>query len=348
MASNKPLLEFTTPTGRFVQGDLNIPDEKDRSGRPLLTRDGKPRKRFYMAIAIRKVGNGHWAVNPYGQGQPDPTTSTPGKPRAYWGEAVWNFGHQVAPNLAGLPKFAWKVIDGDSTELNEAGRRWCDYEGFAGCWVLKLSNGFAPAVYDDKEVRQTNPDFCYPGCYVQVFVTCASNEQSDKPGLFMNHAMVCVRGFAERIVSAGVDVSKAGFGGGTLPAGVSAVPMAGAMPPAPAAAPNTYAPAAPPVPGYVPAAGAMPAPGMGSVPGAVGIPGSVLVHPAPQFVQHAAGAPAAPMPPPMPVPPAAAPVAPQPPARTMLNKGGQVYDYAGMIAAGWTDAGLIAEGYMAP
>lgn len=225
-----------------------------------------------------------------------------------WGAEIWRKGHEAFPQAANSPQFAWKIEDGDSTVPNKRGRKPCDNEGWPGHWVVKLSGGFAPKIY-----RQEGTAF------LEV-----SEVDFVKPGSFVE-------------VRAGVDgngsQSQPGvylnyqmicfraygpeifFGPSVEEAGFGASPLpagASAMPPA-STVPMPAAPA--PIP----------------------------VTPNPAFLQVPVVPTIGVAAPPAPVPPAPAPPSSGP---QMTAKAGGV-SYAAMVAAGWTDDAMRANGYLA-
>lgn len=292
---------ITSPVGRIVNGSLYDPETTDFDGKPLIIKTGPnaglARKDFRFALAIPKGAERHWA-------------------ETSWGQKIWAIGHAAYPQQAGLPGFAWKVIDGDDTtpsmKSKPPGKRPCDNEGYKGNWIIRFSGGFAPKIYQQEGsglVQVMQPDFVKAGYFVEVFFTVEGNS-GQSPGVYINHSMICFRAFGPEITF-GPDVGSAGFGAAPLPPGASATPLASTapMPQAP------QAPAAALAPAYSP-------------------PPPVPVTPNTGFVQ-------------MP-PPAAAPPPPSIPAinaKQMTALAGAT-TYAAYIAAGWTDAQLVQNGLM--
>lgn len=312
MAKRNPVL-FNTPPGRFIGGSLYRGSTHDAKGVLRVFKNGpnagQPRVDFSVGIAIPKT-KGHWAEEPG------------------WGQTIWAEGHAAWPGgQTQLRDFAWKVQDGDSTEMNGAMKRNCDREGYPGNWILWFGTTslaaqpkripFATAIGSPPQWNDT-PDFCLPGDIIEVRGSVVGNE-AESPGVYLNPEAVCMRGYHEdgRITSSFVDLATAGFGAAPLPAGASTAPVGNALPPAappaPGASPST--PAAPPAPASpVPAPAAPPAPVTTPV-----TPNAAIL-----------GAPA-----PVTVPPA--------PAVRMLKNGG-VYD--DWIKAGWTDDSLRQAGHI--
>jgi len=294
-------VNITSPVGRIVMGSLYDPSTTDAEGKPLVIKTGpnagQPRVNYFFALAIPKnPGETHWA-------------------NTAWGQQIWNVGNAAFPNIAQSPAFAWKIDDGDSAIPNKKGRKPCDNEGWKGHWILKLSGGFAPKVYQQEGagyVQITQKDFCKPGYYVEVAFSVEGNGSAQQPGVYLNHSMVAFRAYGPEIVF-GPDVASAGFGQTPLPAGASLTPAPSAIPMP--QAPQVAAPA-PLVPN-----GSAPTP-----PAAVPV---VPVIPNVQFAQ---------------IPPA--PPAPQVPAAHRMTPAAQNIPYESYIQQGWTDALLVQNGLM--
>lgn len=236
-----------------------------------------------------------------------------------WGAKIWVAGHAFMPSAGQLPSFAWKVVDGDSQIPNRKGKKPCDREGYKGNWVVSLSSSYAPRIYNrDGTAVITDVDAVKPGYYIQVYGNVDGNGSQQQPGVFINHSMVSLQAYGEEIVF-GPDAAAVGFGGGALPAGASATPVGGAFAPAP-------------LPAAVPAPAPAPAPAYQAPHAPVAPPVSVATAvPAPNPAILA-------------VPPVPAPAAPAAPARVMTPAATNTYE--AYIAAGWTDALLVANGLM--
>ncbi len=167
----------------------------------------------------------------------------------------------------------------------------------------------------------------YPHNWVLSF---SSGFSMLKPGIYLNHNMVALSGFGPEI-SVGPDPASAGFGVAPLPAGASAAPVASFTPPV--GVPG----AAPAVPLGFPQAGVPAAPG----PAGIAPPASPssVAQAAPSYAFLGAQVPAAPATVPVPPPPAA-------PAGPVMTAAANGATYAQMIAVGWTDATLRANGMM--
>lgn len=311
-------VNITSPVGRIVAGSLYKANDKDFDGKPLVVKTGQnagqPRVSYYIGLAIKKEpGHTHWA-------------------QTAWGAKIYAVGQRDFPAASQRPDFAFKIEDGDSTVPNKRNKRPCDAEGWQGHWIVRLSSGFAPKVYRPEGsgfVQVMDADYVKPGYFVEVLFSVAGNENQNNPGVYLNTQMVCFRGFGPEILF-GPSVEEAGFGASPLPAGASAIPLASSAPmPAAAAAPS--------------AIGAPPA----ALPSATA---PVAVLPNTQFLQMppvAANLPAT----------SGANIPPSPPAAptpaSPFNGGKKMtalangISYEAYLAAGWTDATLIANGYLA-
>lgn len=309
------MISLTTPVGRIVQGELWKPrDVTDNKGVVKLNADGTKQVSYFFALAIPKQpGHSHWA-------QTD------------WGRQIWEEGNKAHPNFAPHPNFSWKIEDGDSAIPNKKGKKNCEREGHPGHWILKFSSSFAiNRTYNADGSAPLPPEAFKPGYYAQVNLTCKGNT-GETPGVYLNPSMVALSGYGAEI-SAGPDVSEAGFGAAPLPVGASATPPASMIPaPTPGFTPPAPAIAAPGFP--QPNAGgspALPAPTSPSSPAPLAVP------PNPAFLAGPGGvAPVAAMPAP---PPAAA--VPQMTAAA----GGATYEQ--FIAQGWTADQMRAQGFLA-
>jgi hypothetical protein len=312
---------ITWPVGRLLWGSVSKVRTTDRQGKPLLTTQGQPRSEVAFGVAFEKSpGQTHWAIEPADWKQKFPDMP-------YWGAELWAIGHACFPAQAQNPRFAWKVVDGDSAQPNENGTIPRDQEGYPGHWVVTFKSSFAPPTYNATGTAPVPPESIKTGYYVQVSGSADGNNNTQKPGIYVNHGMVALAGYGPEILG-GPDPRSVGFGKGAMPAGMSATPVAGMTAPVPGAVPGAPpAPAAPYMPA-VPAPAAPPAPVAPAAPAAPMVP----VAPSPGFIQP----PAAPMAP----PPPAAPVAPAAP----VWKGPPGSSYAAYRAANWTDDQLRAQG----
>lgn len=317
-------VEITTPVGRFVEGSLSKPNTTDFDGKPLTTKTGpntgQARSEFFFALAIPKTGEAHWGNTP-------------------WGNKILTVGAAAFPQSYQRPDFAWKIVDGDSTIPNKRNTKPCDKEGYPGHWVVRFSGGYAPKIYrqENGAYVQIEAEQIKPGYFMQVACNVDGNGNQNNPGIYINHSMVCFSAYGEEI-NFGPNVNEAGFGQAPLPAGASAAPLASSVP--------------------LPAAGGVP---VVPTPGAIGVPvvplpGATAVVPNPQFLNPTvAGSVTLPPTgtvalPAMPAPVTAVPAVPLPsvvPAyhSRMTAKAGTA-TLEQFMAQGWTEANLVAHGYM--
>lgn len=257
-----------TPVGRMVAGSVYEANTTDFQGNPLTVKTGpnagQPRSEFFFAVAIQKGGETAWW-------------------ETQWGQEIFQVAAQAWPNGEyGRPDFSWKIEDGDSTVPNKRNVAPCTKEGYPGHWVLKFSSGYAPGLYTmvhcAEPLQLVEPNAVMPGYYIQVAGSVAGNNNSSNPGIYLNHSMVCLMGYGDRIIG-GPDASAVGFGGALPPGATTAPPAASggfnpAMPQAaptqPQAAPTAVPPAAPVAPPVAPMAA--PVPAASSAPAAPGVP----------------------------------------------------------------------------
>lgn len=232
---------FTSPVGRMVQGDIFKPRTTDQQGNPLTIKSGpnagQPRSDYFVAVAVPK-DSPDW---------PAFKAIIDAEAKAAWPQGQFN-----------SPKFSNKIIDGDGVDDN--GKPNSDKPGFAGCWVVRFSSGFAPTLWarskvlpehmrsPDPEafVQVTDPSVLKRGYFIRVAGNVAGNNNQQSPGLYMNYNMVELVGYGDEIVS-GPTASQA-FGAPAAAPTVAA-PAASAPAPAPTASP-TEAPAPEPYTGY--------------------------------------------------------------------------------------------------
>jgi hypothetical protein len=259
------------PVGRLVWGSMKG-RTTDMSGKPILVKSGpnvgKPKTDFSFGVAIPKIaGHTHWS-------QTD------------WGQKILAVGAAAFPNMYQNPKFAWKIIDGDSTVPNENNKIPAQQTGYPGNWIVKFGSGFAPKIVNENgTVQHTEDDYIKTGYYVQVFGSVDGNGEPTKPGVYINHNIVSFQAFGE-VISSGPDAASVGFGGQPLPPGASAAPIGG-MTAAQAAAgvPAVGIPALPTLGGTPQLAQAAPAVGIPALPGIPVVPNPAILAP-PQAAQR--------------------------------------------------------------
>lgn len=307
-----------TFTGRMVQGDAHKagPQRKDATGAVKFRKDGQPDCPFFLAVAVPKSPAARLVI-PGNPTYEEEKAKLDAAARGAWPN-IFQQNYQRPQGLhfpASLPadctspKFANKVIDGDG--FDDDGKPNSGKDGWAGCWVVKVSNGFAPRCveWNNGWVDMTpHGRQIKPGDYVTVSGTCESNQSTQSPGMYMNVDIVSFEQEGERIVVASAVDANTALGART---GGPANPPAGSG-----------------------AAGGAPADGTGGP--AAGTAGSTTASD-PAYSGYREDA--------APPPPAdAAPPPPNGPAMT-AKAGGKTYE--SFIAAGWNDDQLRQHGYLA-
>jgi hypothetical protein len=225
------MTDILTPVGRLVGGSVSKPKTTDYDGNPLVTKTGpnagQPRQDYSFGVAFTKG---------------DPAVETMLATIHATAAEAWPGGESRRPG------FATKITDGDSTELNKAGRRPCDHEGYPGHWVLWFSSGQAPTLYTPGG-KETIPlaEGIHLGYYVRVFGSVVGNANARNPGMYLNHRFVERVAFGE-VIQVGPDAASVFAAPVTsLPAGARTTPAAPASAPpmTPAAPPPPPAPAGP-------------------------------------------------------------------------------------------------------
>lgn len=311
-------IRLNLPVARVIKGNPYKQRPKlDNMGKPKIGKDGQPETEYFVMVAVPKTpGVAHWGSEP-------------------WGRPIWDFGNQVYPKVAEAPTFAWKVSDGDSAVPNKKGKANNALIGAPGHWLVNLSRwgGLGPfkIVNSDGSAYLLDEGVVQAGDLVEVPLTIRSNAPSPSPGLYLNAEVIAFVGYSPLgRIAQGVDPKSLGLGQSARPQTVAApiggvaVALAaalGAKPPgaAPPVAPAAPAPLPPAVPGAAPPAAPAPA------------PAPVAVAPAPAYLA---------------VPPAPpAPPAPVGPVRKMIGAAA-AYTYEAMVAQGWKDEMLLAQGMM--
>lgn len=345
MAGAQPL-RLTSPRGRFVQGDAFEAQTTDQQGAPLTIKTGpnagQPTKRWFMAVAYLKTDP---ATLPY-------LMQIAGYAAQCWPSMFPNGAQQLGPAFGCThPRFSMKIMDGDGVDDN--GKQNRDKPGFAGCWIVKYSTSIqAPGIWQepnfDEMARINDPRQLPRGYYVRVSHTIQSNDNDQRPGLYVNLDKVAISADQNgaEVIQSGPTAAEA-FGGGT--------PTSTATPP--------------PAPGAPAAGGIVPNPGVdlaayraagwtddqlvqhGHATRVAAAPLPVTPPPAPPAPTPGVSTPPAPAAPPVTPSPSSPPPPPyngymQPQGRTMLPAANGA-TYESMIAAGWTDAMLVQHGMMA-
>lgn len=216
-------VNITSPVGRLVVGSLYKPQTTDMLGKPLTVKSGpnagQPKVQFFFAVAFKKGAEQHW-------NQTD------------WGAKIYALAQSEFPaGNANSATFAWKVADGDSSELNQNNKRLSDREGYPGHWVINFTSGFAPKIYNaNGTLVLDTPDAVKLGYFVQVNFDVTGNGGPPNAGLFINPSMIAFSAPGPEIYI-GPDAASAGFGASPLPAGALEQPVQAAFnPPATVAA----------------------------------------------------------------------------------------------------------------
>ena len=220
-----------TFTGRAVQGDPMKPgaQRKDKSGVLKFRKDGQPDAPFFYAVAIPKDPAKRFVI-PGNPSYEEEKAKVDAAARAAWPNLFQpNYQRPQGLNFeASLPadctspKFANKILDGDG--FDEDGKPNSTKDGWAGCWIVKVSNGFAPKVYEWAngwvELTPHSDRKIKLGDYVTVSGTCESNKSTESSGMYMNFDTVSFEQEGELIVaSTSVDPNAAlGSRGGNPPA----------------------------------------------------------------------------------------------------------------------------------
>lgn len=217
-------IEFWTPVGRMIGGSAFEARKETIYGtdKPKLDDDGNEVERFLVTIAIPKVN-----------------ANAQGADRTPFESYMLPYLQQAAlrdfpARQFDRPDFAWKFVDGDSTALDQNGKRWCDKVGYRGHWVARLQTKFDFNVVAPDGVKfLTDPSSVKLGYYVRALVDVKGNGQMvSKCGLYLNLRLLQLVAYGE-VINVGIDVQaamRAAPAIAALPPGASAVPVAGAVP----------------------------------------------------------------------------------------------------------------------
>lgn len=305
--------DFMTPVGRIVQGDPW--DRKPKFIYPELTQPKLDKKGVqvqerFIAVAVEKT-NPAWAE--------------------FWAK-IYAVGMLGYNNV--IPQgMNWKWVDGDLPD-------YAAKEGFAGHNVIMMTTTQETQIVDAQGNQLIERSQLKKGDYVDVMAGVGCDGHGTNPSVYMSPNII-------RLIKSGALIRSG--------------PTVAEMGAAPAAPINAIPDTAPPPMAAPPLAGgpAFPQPAPPTPVPSAGTPGMVppvppAVTPSPSNVPQAPPvAPSAAIPPPAPVAPPAAPSAPPvPPVATTSPTEPQMTAKAGAttreayLANGWTDALLIAEGFM--
>lgn len=361
---------FTTPRMRFVQGDVDDPQTTDAQGNPRVVKTGpnagQPNPQYFIAGAIPKTSPewpAFWSLlaqqaaadfpNLFPQGAAPIIAAGPAGP--------FPAGSLLHPN------FSFKVIDGDGLDQN--GKSNAEKPGFAGHWVVRFASSYPPKAFHvghyapHEQIQEKGA--IKRGYFIRVNGSIDGNGNAQRPGLYLNLDLVELTETCppDQLILSGPSAQEA-FGGGSPPAntgGYAPPPASPAAPPV-AAGPSGIAAAIadgwqphPQAPGYhykgadvkpdaevaamYPAAPAAP-PASPPPPAAPAAPPAqpYAGYMAPPAPGNAAATAAPPSPPAS--PPSAAPATPS------LTEKAAGFTYEQLLAAGWNDETLRANGYI--
>lgn len=256
---------FNMPVGRIVSGNpTSWEDAVDyHTKQKKLNADGTPRKENRVSIAY---------------------------PKQEFLEKVWPYVLQevakiypqyanIHPDQCEMSKFAWKIINGDSTACPQGSQvPYNTREGYQGCYVVKIStSAFCPFTfkYENGAYRKVEANEVKCGDYVVANLTITAHNEKDG-GIYWNPNGYELVGYGTEIKSFGADPMSM-FGGKSyqLPAGASATPISSAPATAQMPMAQPVAPAAMPAPAPM-APAAMPAPAYDFVNNAQGMPAAPM------------------------------------------------------------------------
>lgn len=274
------LENFRLPAGRIVGGNPTAFEQANDyyTRQPKLDKNGQPLKEHRIDLAINKADFMQY-VWPY-------VLQEVAKVYPQYGN--------TNPEQLDMTKFAWKIVNGDSTACPQGSNvPYNTRDGYAGCYVIKIrTNAFLPGTFkfENGAYRKIEEGEIKTGDYVVANVNLTVHKEKDG-GIYWNPNGYELVGYGQAIKgSSGGDPMKL-FGGQapTLPAGASATPIssapAGAQMPMTQQAPAMQAPMAQPVA----QSATMPAQAMPA-------PATSMPAPAYDFVANAGMPAAAPMP----------------------------------------------------
>lgn len=312
--SKKLTREFTTPPGRWVQGHPLVEQTTNMQGEPLVWKTGKnagqPRSKYFIAVAFPK-GSPEWAA-------------VEAEIKTFAAQCWPQFFPQGPHGACAHPSFSFKLMDGDG--IDGLGQRNADKTGFAGHMVLRAESSYAPSIFPrgkyDLGSRITDANMITCGSYVRISVSMESNENIQKPGIYVNLRFVEIVAYGEEIVTGPRAADAFANQEYALPAGAR---------PTPGAAPSTAA-----AQGAGPASYGTPPAYSQPTPQPIASP----TNAAPQYTQY--------MQPPVPPPAAPPPPPPTTPPGPQMTPAAtaQGYTYDLLKASGWSDDQMRQQGYL--
>jgi hypothetical protein len=188
------------PAGRIVQGSPTFKQDKDPQGRP------KEKPNWFLAVAVPKT---------------DPEV---GGIINQIMQIAWA-GYQSAPQVLEMIKpglagpFHWKIEDGDGSKAQGK-------EGYAGCWVFKLSTSLGVISCCNAQNQLIDPSLVKCGYCVDVGISVDINKNVDSTaGVYLNPEMVRLLGYLPEIQSGPTPEQTFAGRPATVPQGVSATPL---------------------------------------------------------------------------------------------------------------------------
>jgi hypothetical protein len=171
--------------GRMVQGSCHTASTVGFGNQELVwasgPKKGEPRGQYFFAVAYLKT-TADWRNEPL------------------WGVGIFKEAKRSFPDHYTKRSFAFKVIDGDSTEQNDTGKKVCNRVGFAGHWVVKFSSNFAPA-FSSRLHKKIDAKDIKCGDFLEVQFSVVGNGYPPKPGVFINPRMVQLAATGNEIVA---------------------------------------------------------------------------------------------------------------------------------------------------
>lgn len=230
-------------TGRLVKGHPMIytVSKDKKTGKPKTKADGitLAAATMFICIAVPKGGEQHWN-------------------ETEWGKLIWAEGQSGYPQGQWqLTDFSWKVIDGDSTEMNSNMTKPCDQEGYPGNWIVTGQTTLAVKCYIHPKYNPmdvvTDPAEIKTGDYCWVLIHVVPNNLNgpvESPGVYLNpYGFSMMRKGEEIVTGANPAAIFANASAPSLPVGIPPAPVA--PPVTPPDAPNMNflnPPPAPPPP----------------------------------------------------------------------------------------------------
>ena len=224
------MAQILLPVGRLIGGSVHkLQEQKDPKTKLVkIGTDGKPVANINFRVAIPKT-QVDWRNESF---------MHPKLGVIAWGKLVHDIAKGAQPLCDQIKDFAFKIKDGDSTELDSKLKPYNQGIGRAGNWIVSFTQNWAPKMVTADGVNELPGERFVAGYFVQVLADVKFNSSKESPGLYVNPVAVALAGEGEAI-SVDVDTTSVGFGGTALPAGATAVAPAaegfgGTAAPAPA------------------------------------------------------------------------------------------------------------------